>query len=76
LRVLTLRQTEDTADTTPAISSNYVQLQVLRKLSANEWVNVLISERENKIVGEMESSMTAGAVLEAVRVKLAPAHSS
>ena len=62
LRVLTLRQTEDTADTTPAISSNYVQLQVLRKLSANEWVNVLISERENKIVGEMESLVTAGAV--------------
>ncbi len=54
-RVLTLRQSERSADTTPAISSNYVQLEVRGKIPANEWVNVLISERENKIVGEIEN---------------------
>lgn len=53
LRVLTLRQSEDSLETTPAISSNYVQLRVRRKVAPNEWVNVLISERENQIVGEI-----------------------
>jgi threonylcarbamoyladenosine tRNA methylthiotransferase MtaB len=61
LRVLTLRQPDDSADVTPAISSNYMQLQVPRKLPANKWVDVLISEREGKIVGEIEDLVTAGA---------------
>jgi threonylcarbamoyladenosine tRNA methylthiotransferase MtaB len=61
LRVLTLRQPDDSADMTPAISSNYMQLQVPRKLPANKWVDVRISEPENKIVGEVEDLVTAGA---------------
>jgi threonylcarbamoyladenosine tRNA methylthiotransferase MtaB len=61
LRVLTLRQPEQSAETTPAISGNYMQLQLSQKLLANEWVNVRISERGNKIVGEIEDSITTGA---------------
>jgi threonylcarbamoyladenosine tRNA methylthiotransferase MtaB len=61
LRVLTLRQPEQSPQTTPAISSNYMQLQLSQKLLANKWVNVRISERENKIVGEIEDSITTGA---------------
>jgi threonylcarbamoyladenosine tRNA methylthiotransferase MtaB len=55
LRVLTLRQTHDSADTTPAISSNYLQLQVPQKLPANKWADVLIAERADKIVGDIEN---------------------
>jgi len=62
LSVLTLRQSADLAETTPAISSNYIQLQVRRKLPANEWVDVVVSERENQIVGEVERSVAAGSV--------------
>jgi len=62
LRVLTLRQSEQSPETTPAISSNYMQLQLRRKLPSNEWVNVLIAERENKIVGEIEDVVTATTV--------------
>src|SRR6266436_6397373 len=61
LRVLTLRQSEQSPETTPAISSNYMQLQLSQKLLANEWVNVRVSERENKIVGEIEDLITTGA---------------
>ena len=62
MRVLTLRQTNDSAETTPAISSNYLQLPVCRKLPPNEWVDVLISEHEHKIVGEIEDVVTASTV--------------
>jgi hypothetical protein len=61
LRVLTLRQHENSSETTPAISSNYMQLQVPRKLHANNWIDVRISERENEIVGEIVDLVTAGA---------------
>jgi threonylcarbamoyladenosine tRNA methylthiotransferase MtaB len=53
LRVLTLRQSQDSSETTPALSSNYLQLQLHRKLAANEWVSVLVSERDDHTVGEM-----------------------
>jgi threonylcarbamoyladenosine tRNA methylthiotransferase MtaB len=62
LRVLTLRPNEDSPETTPAISSNYLQLQVQQKLAANEWVEVLISEREGKIIGVTGNFVRAGAV--------------
>jgi threonylcarbamoyladenosine tRNA methylthiotransferase MtaB len=62
LRVLTLRPNEDSSETTPAISSNYLQLQVQQKLAANEWVEVLISEREGKIIGVTGNFVRAGAV--------------
>src|ERR1700740_1896845 len=53
LRVLTLRQSQDSSETTPALSSNYLQLQLHRKLAANEWVSVLVSERDDHTVGEV-----------------------
>jgi hypothetical protein len=59
---LTLRSSEDSSETTPAISSNYVQLQLRQKVAANEWIDVLITEREDKIVGEIENCATASAV--------------
>jgi threonylcarbamoyladenosine tRNA methylthiotransferase MtaB len=62
LRVLTLRQSADSAETTPAISSNYMQLQVRQELPANEWVDVVVTERENQIIGEVERSVAAGSV--------------
>jgi len=37
---------------TPAISSNYLQIRVAGNFAANEWVDVLIAEREEKIIGE------------------------
>jgi threonylcarbamoyladenosine tRNA methylthiotransferase MtaB len=61
LRVLTLRQTEDSPETTPALSSNYLQMRVQRKFAANEWLDVMIAEREEKIVGETVSLSTASA---------------
>jgi threonylcarbamoyladenosine tRNA methylthiotransferase MtaB len=60
LRVLTLRQHENSSETTPAISSNYMQMHVPRKLRANNWIDVRISERENEIVGEIVDLVTAG----------------
>ena len=62
LRVLTLRKTKDSPGTTPALSSNYVQLQVQSEIPPNEWVSVRISEREDAVIGEMTPSVTAGAV--------------
>jgi threonylcarbamoyladenosine tRNA methylthiotransferase MtaB len=62
LRVLTLRSTKDSSETTPAVSSNYVQLHLRQKVAANEWIDVLITEREDKIVGEIENCATASAV--------------
>src|SRR6266478_6001286 len=38
LRVLTLREDEVSAETTPALSSNYLQVRVRGKFAANEWV--------------------------------------
>jgi threonylcarbamoyladenosine tRNA methylthiotransferase MtaB len=62
LRVLTLRQSGASPETTPALSSNYLQLQVHRKLAANQWVHVMMSERDDRTVGEMIDSVTANAV--------------
>jgi hypothetical protein len=37
-------------------------MRVQRKFAANEWVDVMITEREEKIVGETVSFSTASAV--------------
>ena len=55
LRVLTLRDERNSAVTTPALSSNYLRVGVQGKFAANEWVDVVISEREDSIVGEPAS---------------------
>jgi len=52
LRVLTLRGERNAAETTPALSSNYLRVAVRGKFMANEWVDVVISERDEGIGGE------------------------
>lgn len=55
LRVLTLRDERNFAETTPALSSNYLRVGVRGKFPANEWVDAVISEREDSLVGEPAS---------------------
>ena len=55
LRALTLRDERNAAETTPALSSNYLRVAVRGKFMANEWVDVVISERDEGIVGEPAS---------------------
>jgi threonylcarbamoyladenosine tRNA methylthiotransferase MtaB len=43
LRVLTLRDERDSAETTPTLSSNYLQMRVRGKFASNEWLDVTIS---------------------------------
>jgi threonylcarbamoyladenosine tRNA methylthiotransferase MtaB len=54
LRVLTLHRDEHTdADSTPALSSNYLRVQVPGILASNLWQDVVITSREgNYLVGE------------------------
>ena len=59
LRVLTLREHEVSAETTPALSSNYLQVRVRGKFAANEWVDASISQRNGEIVGEPLSLLCA-----------------
>src|SRR5712664_2257884 len=59
LRVLTLRANEDSAEATPALSSNYLQVRVRGKFPANEWVDARISQRNGEIVGEPLSLLCA-----------------
>jgi len=55
LRVLTLRPDEDpAADSTPAISSNYLRVRVPGKRPANNWVNVFVlKEERNCLLSEV-----------------------
>jgi threonylcarbamoyladenosine tRNA methylthiotransferase MtaB len=48
LRVLTLRQTEDSPETTPALSSNYLQMRVPGNFAANEWVDVTVADDDGE----------------------------
>src|SRR6266478_3989397 len=54
LRVLTLRPDEDpAADSTPAISSNYLRVRVPGKWSANIWVDIrVLNEEGNCLLSE------------------------
>jgi len=54
LRVLTLRPGEDpAADSTPALSSNYLRVRVRGLWPANQWLSVsIVSEEGNFLVGE------------------------
>src|SRR5258708_7874287 len=62
LRVLTLRDERDSAGATPALSSNYLRFAVQGKFAANEWLDVVISERDEKAVGEIVYLVSEGAV--------------
>jgi len=59
LRVLTLHRSEHTdADSTPALSSNYLRIQFPGILAANLWRDVVVkSEEENYLIGEPASTL-------------------
>jgi threonylcarbamoyladenosine tRNA methylthiotransferase MtaB len=51
LRVLTLRASNEAAEETPALSSNYLQVRVPGRFAANEWLDVIVAG-ENGCAGE------------------------
>jgi threonylcarbamoyladenosine tRNA methylthiotransferase MtaB len=62
LRVLTLRDERESAEATPALSSNYLRIPVRGKFAANEWLNVVISERDEKTAGQIVTFASAAAL--------------
>jgi threonylcarbamoyladenosine tRNA methylthiotransferase MtaB len=62
LRVLTLRDERNSAETTPALSSNYLRVGVRGKFAANAWLDVMISERNEGMLGELVAFGSFGAV--------------
>ena len=62
LRVLTLRDERGSAETTPALSSNYLRVAVRGKFAANVWLDVMISERNEGMLGEPVPFARVGAV--------------
>jgi threonylcarbamoyladenosine tRNA methylthiotransferase MtaB len=62
LRVLTLRDERSSAKTTPALSSNYLRIDVRGKFAANEWRDVMISERDEGVLGEPVTFASVSAV--------------
>jgi threonylcarbamoyladenosine tRNA methylthiotransferase MtaB len=51
LRVLTLRRDDDAGETTPALSSNYLQVRVRGNFASNEWLDVTVADVDG-LVGE------------------------
>jgi len=51
LRVLTLRREREFAETTPALSSNYLRIGVRGEFAANAWVDVTIADADG-LIGE------------------------
>ena len=62
LRVLTLRDERGSAETTPALSSNYLRVAGRGKFAANVWLDVMISERNEGMLGEPVPFARVGAV--------------
>ena len=62
LRVLTLSDERGSAETTPALSSNYLRVGVRGKFAANEWLDVMISERDEGVLGVPVTFVGVGAV--------------
>jgi threonylcarbamoyladenosine tRNA methylthiotransferase MtaB len=52
LRVLTLRDERECAETTPALSSNYLQVRLRGKFAANEWLDVTVADGGEGLIGE------------------------
>jgi threonylcarbamoyladenosine tRNA methylthiotransferase MtaB len=52
LRVLTLRGERECAETTPALSSNYLQVRLRGKFAANEWLDVTVADGGEGVIGE------------------------
>jgi threonylcarbamoyladenosine tRNA methylthiotransferase MtaB len=59
LRALTLRRNDEAEETTPALSSNYLQMRVRGKFAPNEWVDVTVSDDGSGLIGELTSSTLA-----------------
>jgi threonylcarbamoyladenosine tRNA methylthiotransferase MtaB len=51
LQVLTLRDQKNSAETTPALSSNYLQMRVRGKFAANTWLDVTMRNADG-LIGE------------------------
>jgi len=62
LRVLTLRDERSSTETTPALSSNYLRVGVRGKFAANTWLDVVISEHDEGVLGEPVTFESVGAV--------------
>jgi len=60
LRVLTLRDEREFAETTPALSSNYLRVGVRGKFAANEWVDVTVVEAGGLIGEPALSTLPSG----------------
>src|SRR5216684_911286 len=60
LRVLTLRDERGSADSTPALSSNYLRVGVRGKFAANEWVEVTVGETDGLIGEPALSTLLSG----------------
>ncbi len=60
LRVLTLRDDREFAETTPALSSNYLRVGVRGKFAANEWVDVTVVEAGGLIGEPALSTLPSG----------------
>src|SRR5713226_8806861 len=60
LRVLTLRDEREFAETTPALSSNYLRVGVRGKFAANEWVDVTVVEADGLIGEPTLSTLPSG----------------
>jgi threonylcarbamoyladenosine tRNA methylthiotransferase MtaB len=59
LRVLTLRDEEECAGTTPALSSNYLRISVRGRFAANEWLDVGVADGGEKLIGQPTLSTLA-----------------
>jgi threonylcarbamoyladenosine tRNA methylthiotransferase MtaB len=58
-RVLTLRRGDDSAEATPALSSNYLQMRVPGRFTANEWLDVTFGDAGHELIAEPTSSTVA-----------------
>jgi threonylcarbamoyladenosine tRNA methylthiotransferase MtaB len=62
LRVLTLRRKSENADYTPALSSNFLSIDVPGRFAPNAWLNLVLSELNGKLLGEPASIAIAAAM--------------
>jgi len=53
LRLLTLRSKSDTPEITPALSSNFLSIEVHSDFSPNVWLDLVVSEQNDKLVADL-----------------------
>jgi threonylcarbamoyladenosine tRNA methylthiotransferase MtaB len=59
VRVLTLRSHSKDVETTPALSSNYLQVRVRGKFAANEWLDVILTDSAESIAEPALAALAA-----------------